>query len=414
MKNKHKRSGIKNKGLFISLLLINGLFIIMPLFIYFFINAIYLQIILLLIIYYILLIFSIMIGTYINNRNILAINKKNHDEKMYIEICEKLLNNYISNNKGSDLEQLKLLSMNLNEISLLQSSNIVLEEVNLKEFIENIYNIFKIIKNKITKNNIDLTLDLDINNYSIIINKSILYSLLYNLIYNAIVYNKDNGIVRIKIKQITHTNSIGIYKLIIEDTGVGINNKVLKKIRRNSFSKFKQKDNLGFNIIKSCLNKLNGTIDIVTKENIGTIINITLPIKYNLYNYSLNTSLNKTSYLPGNSVKEPKSIKILYVDGDESYCFLVSEYLKKFEIDIVKDGRSALIKYNKSYDLAIIDVNLPDISGINVIKKLKSYNPDAKIIPIINENTLDNDNYSNFLTKPFTESTLLQIIKQFN
>lgn len=68
--------------------------------------------------------------------------------------------------------------------------------------------------------------------------------------------------------------------------------------------------------------------------------------------------------------------KILIIDDDEDLCELVSEYLEVegFEVETVHDGESGLqsAKGNDQiYDLAILDVMLPKMSGFDVLRELR-------------------------------------------
>ncbi len=66
--------------------------------------------------------------------------------------------------------------------------------------------------------------------------------------------------------------------------------------------------------------------------------------------------------------------KILIIDDDEELCELVSEYLsvEGFESSAVHDGESGLKEAQKGpYDLAILDVMLPKMSGFEVLRNLR-------------------------------------------
>lgn len=65
--------------------------------------------------------------------------------------------------------------------------------------------------------------------------------------------------------------------------------------------------------------------------------------------------------------------RILLVEDDESLGYLMSEYLKikNFEITWAKDGKEALTELEKSeYDLAILDVMMPEMDGFTLGQKL--------------------------------------------
>jgi DNA-binding response OmpR family regulator len=72
-------------------------------------------------------------------------------------------------------------------------------------------------------------------------------------------------------------------------------------------------------------------------------------------------------------LSEPKKT-ILVVDDDKSILRTFSRILQKsgYEIDTAETGKEAMEKTeNHHYDLAIVDVRLPDIDGTELLAKLK-------------------------------------------
>jgi len=65
---------------------------------------------------------------------------------------------------------------------------------------------------------------------------------------------------------------------------------------------------------------------------------------------------------------------ILYVDDTEAQRYAVSRVLRNagFHVLEARTGQQALDMSNPSPDVIILDVNLPDISGIEVCKRLKA------------------------------------------
>jgi len=75
--------------------------------------------------------------------------------------------------------------------------------------------------------------------------------------------------------------------------------------------------------------------------------------------------------------------KILLVEDDESLGYLLSEYLKMkdFDIEWVKDGKSALeIVERDFFDLMILDVMMPEMDGFTLAKELKKDFPETPFI----------------------------------
>ncbi len=72
------------------------------------------------------------------------------------------------------------------------------------------------------------------------------------------------------------------------------------------------------------------------------------------------------------------NFKILLVEDDESLGYVLSEYLKinSFDIRWSKSAAEAISILNKeTFDLAILDVTLPDTDGFSLAKQIKTHFP---------------------------------------
>ena len=77
-------------------------------------------------------------------------------------------------------------------------------------------------------------------------------------------------------------------------------------------------------------------------------------------------------------------MKILVVDDDERIVRTFQRILKKngYQTDTARTGKEAIRKANgKTYDLALIDICLPDMSGMDLLDKLADL--DSKMVKII-------------------------------
>ena len=87
------------------------------------------------------------------------------------------------------------------------------------------------------------------------------------------------------------------------------------------------------------------------------------------------------------------SEKILVVDDEESIRWVLSTSLEKagYLVDLGEDGSQGIEKaLNTNYSLILLDINMPDISGLDVLAKLKSNNIEIPIILITAQNTVSN------------------------
>lgn len=116
------------------------------------------------------------------------------------------------------------------------------------------------------------------------------------------------------------------------------------------------------------------------------------------------------------------SKRILVVDDEEVIRKFVKIHLSKlgYEVTEAEDGQKALEKIEEQkFDLIICDVMMPNKSGWDVVKEVKS-NPEVSEIPIILLTAKSDDadmfkgyelgaNY--YMTKPFTKDQLLYGMK---
>lgn len=82
-------------------------------------------------------------------------------------------------------------------------------------------------------------------------------------------------------------------------------------------------------------------------------------------------------------------------------------------------GMDAIEEVKRSrYDLCFVDVNLPDISGIDVMKRIKEISPSTRVVVITsclldNEAEQDIETYSySFIPKPFDIFQIRRVVKE--
>jgi len=78
--------------------------------------------------------------------------------------------------------------------------------------------------------------------------------------------------------------------------------------------------------------------------------------------------------------------KILIVDDDKNVTFFLEEFLKQkgyAQIQIVTTGEEALKAIQEdNIKLVLLDIRLPDIDGVEVLRKIKRINKDISVIMI--------------------------------
>ena len=113
--------------------------------------------------------------------------------------------------------------------------------------------------------------------------------------------------------------------------------------------------------------------------------------------------------------------RILIVDDEENIRNLLEEVLsfEGYLPDQAENGRVAIEKLEKNiYDLVITDLIMPDVDGLEVLKKTKELYPDTIVIMMTGQATMESAikslkfGASDFITKPFEISPLLQTLEK--
>ncbi len=118
--------------------------------------------------------------------------------------------------------------------------------------------------------------------------------------------------------------------------------------------------------------------------------------------------------------------KILVVDNEPHIVKLLEKFLsfKGFEVLGAGDGKEALeiIKSNIRIDLMIIDMKMPKITGIEVLKEMKTMNKDIPVIILSGDPVVEGSDYDDLknigynvdeiLGKPMDLFVLLDIINK--
>ena len=113
--------------------------------------------------------------------------------------------------------------------------------------------------------------------------------------------------------------------------------------------------------------------------------------------------------------------KILYVEDHEDTAEAVKMILDNggFKIDIALSGKDGIRKARNHYDLILLDIMLPDMSGWDIFQTLKKKIKKTKyiflsVIPVSTERMreLKKAGISDYITKPFVKVDLIARIKK--
>jgi CheY-like chemotaxis protein/two-component sensor histidine kinase len=216
-----------------------------------------------------------------------------------------------------------------------------------------------------------------------------LKQVLLNLINNAVKYNQKGGSVNVgcTIKKSEGINEDTI-RISVTDTGKGIAKEYLQKL----FTPFErigaertetEGTGLGLAISQKLIKAMGGKIGVESEVGKGSTFWIELPHAESLMN---NYDQTNEIRIPESKIKYGSGT-ILYIEDNLSNVQLVEQILETHRPAIrlitTMHGRNA-VQFAIDYlpDLILLDLNLPDIHGCEVIKLLQT-DPKTAELPVI-------------------------------
>ncbi len=279
--------------------------------------------------------------------------------------------------------------------------------------------------------NIELAIDLPPGLWMIVADATMLHQVFMNLCVNARDAMPDGGTLSISAANlaIPHSESqaldrnyalmnldprIGNYVVVtVADTGTGIAPAILDRIFDPFFT---TKDigkgtGLGLSTVMGIIKSHHGSIDVDSQVGIGTQFKIYLP------------ATQASAIAPVVETKPPsgRGELILVVDDEIAIQEITKATLEAngYRAMTASDGIEAIAlyaKHKREIDLVLMDMMMPSLDSITVIRTLHKLNPQVQIIAMSGLATNDavkktlSEGVKAFLPKPFTTSELLNLL----
>ncbi len=115
-----------------------------------------------------------------------------------------------------------------------------------------------------------------------------------------------------------------------------------------------------------------------------------------------------------------KDLDILVIDNEEVICEACRMVLteKGHRVESCKTGKSGLqAAWQRDYDLLLLDMKLPDMDGMDILKMLRDRVPSLAVIVMTGYSTISNAVQAmklgavDYLAKPFTDDELLRAVE---
>jgi PAS domain S-box-containing protein len=262
---------------------------------------------------------------------------------------------------------------------------------------------------------------------------------LINLLNNAMKFTPEGGRITLEVtrQQLTPEGEItslqNIIRFAVIDTGIGIAPENIDKL----FKPFIQIDSalnrqyagtgLGLSLVKRLVEIHGGRVGVSSEFGVGSCFTVDLPCGDHVSAFSpgLVNQQAPSDFDPIFNETAQKSPLILLAEDNEANIFTISNYLEAigYRIIFAKSGREAiaLTHVAEAPDLILMDIQMPEIDGLEAIKLIRA-EPKSVHIPIIALTALampgDREKClaagaNDYLTKPVKLKQLVTIIKQF-
>lgn len=250
---------------------------------------------------------------------------------------------------------------------------------------------------------------------------------LLNLLTNSIKHT-ESGYIKMNINFYKNDANSAQLEYQISDTGSGIS----EQMRKNLFKPFNYdhrhgsgKDRsagLGLAISKEMLQLIGGKIDLESKLGKGTTFTVTIPVKIadtKLLPDKEKININRAVRYDLNIDNKP--LRFLVVDDNEANVFLARTIIEDCNGICVSasNGLEAIeILKNNTFDLLMLDIQMPELDGIETLKRMKSEIDDKTPVIAVSAFTEDSEKKKAFdaganyyLTKPYFPVDFFNAVK---
>jgi two-component system sensor histidine kinase ChiS len=263
----------------------------------------------------------------------------------------------------------------------------------------------------------------------VIVDENRLQQIFYNLIGNAIKFTRTGSV------KITAEQKDGFAEIIVADTGIGIPADEINNI----FDDFEQINNpdysgyagigLGLSITKKLVELHGGTITVDSEQHKGSKFMFTLPISKNSNSTEKpgSKSFFECAQIEADVTSESQindaTGRILVVDDEPvNRQVLVSQLItEKYSVEMASNGMDALEKINTNmdFDLVILDVMMPGMSGYEVCRHIREKYSilELPVLILTVRNRIEDiiqafeNGASDYLPKPFDRKEMLARVR---
>lgn len=336
---------------------------------------------------------------------------------------KKRLNHILNNGK----HLLHLINEVLDIAGIESGKNLLnYEHVQLNQIINDVIDV---VRGTALEKNITVELADSPSNLVVSADKLRLKQVLINLASNAIKYNKEGGSVMIKTElQPADADGKTAVRISVSDTGIGIHEedatKLFQPFERIGADKTETEGTgLGLVVVKKYTEAMGGKVGVVSEPGEGSTFWIELPQTYS----PVSIKRQKEGKTQNTEIYDNNTeAGILYIEDNQANIELVEEILSDYRpsVKLVTSmyGKQTVSLAKKHFpDLILLDLDLPDMNGHEVLKRLLADSATQKIpVVILSADAMPErikklraSGAIDYLTKPINVFRFLEIVDHY-
>ena len=245
----------------------------------------------------------------------------------------------------------------------------------------------------VRKKNLQYHAVLDVRHHYVVCDQTKLQEIMLNIISNAIKYTPEGHSIYVEVHEAVSENPSKIrYIFSCEDTGIGMSEEYLPHVYEEFSREHTTTENkvlgtgLGLSIIKSMIELMGGSIQVESRQGIGTKFTIDL---------SFDIALKEEVYgsedtIESSAIHTIKGKRILLVEDNELNAEIAKTVLEDVGALITRaeNGQQALELFKEkpagTFDVILMDLMMPVMDGYTATRKIRELErSDAKTVPII-------------------------------
>lgn len=277
---------------------------------------------------------------------------------------------------------------------------------------------------------IEIKKNIDPNTGTILADPSQISQVIVNLFTNSYqAMKKEGGILSISLDNVDldskyleknpHLRQGKYVRIIISDTGVGIEKSIIDRIFDPFFTtrKVGEGTGLGLSVVHGIIMSHGGKITVSSELGKGTTMIIYLPQVMGKRDIEIKTSTGISKET------EKDTYTILYIDDEPEIAIMVKKMLEMFNYEIfIKNDSTAALEFFKQdpdkFDLIITDQTMPYMTGLQLAKKVLEVRKDMSLIIVTGfSEDISKENYREFgfkdyIAKPFVINDIKTAIER--